>query len=118
MTKHESIPYIEHIRDAINDIESFTKNSSKEDFLKSRLIQSAVIRQIGIIGEAAKNVSEVFKKKYLEVEWKKMTGTRDKVIHAYFEVNLDILWEIIKNNLPSLKKQILEILKKERQKQD
>ena len=113
MTNHESVPYIQHIRDAIKDIESFTKNLTKEQFLKNKLRQSAVVRQLEIIGEATKNIPENFRKKYPETKWKKIAGTRDKISHHYFDVNLSIIWDIIENDLPILKEQIKDILEKE-----
>jgi len=100
------IPYLEHILDAINDIENSTKNLSREDFEKNKDIRDATIRRIEIIGEATKNISGETKNKYKEVEWKDIVGTRDKMIHAYFEIDMDITWKIIKKDLPILKKQI------------
>ena len=113
MTKHESLPYLEHIIDAVNDIESFTKGLTKSKFLKNKLRQSAVIRQLEIIGEASKNLPENFREKYSEVEWKKIAGTRDKIIHHYFGIDLNTVWDILKNDLSDLKRKILEILKAE-----
>ncbi|MEK6952845.1 MAG: DUF86 domain-containing protein [Nanoarchaeota archaeon] len=110
MTKHEAIPYVEHIRDAIAYIESFTKNLTKEKFLSDRLRQNAVIRELEIIGEATKNTPENFRKKYPNVEWKEMARTRDKIIHGYSEVDLEIVWNIIKKDIPDLKKKIKSIL--------
>ena len=113
MTKHESLPYLEHIIDAVNDIESFTKGLTKSKFLKNKLRQSAVIRQLEIIGEASKNLPENFREKYSEVEWKKIAGTRDKIIHHYFGIDLNTVWDIIKKDLPDLKRKIIAILKTE-----
>ncbi|MBS3156895.1 DUF86 domain-containing protein [Candidatus Woesearchaeota archaeon] len=113
MTNHEDLPYIQHIRDAIRYIENFIKGLTKDKFFKDKLRQSAVVRQLEIIGEATKNVSTKFRDKYLEVEWRKMAGTRDRVSHAYFDVNLEIVWSIIEDDLPKLKKQIKKILEKE-----
>ena len=104
MTRHEATPYIEHIKDAIKDIESFTKNLSKEKFLNSKLRQNAVIRQLEVIGEATKNVPESFRKKYDKIEWRKMAGTRDKIIHHYFGIDLNAVWDMVKEDLPILKK--------------
>lgn len=113
MTKHESLPYLEHIIDAIKDIESFTKGLTKIRFVKNKLRQSAVIRQLEIIGEASKNIPSDFREKYVEVEWKKIAGTRDKIIHHYFGIDLDTVWDIVKKDLPDLKKKVKAILEKE-----
>jgi len=109
MTEHEDLPYINHILDAINDIEKSIKNISREKFEETKDIQDANIRRLEILGEAAKNISKKLKEKYKEVEWNKIIGTRDKMIHHYFGVNLDIIWNIIKKNLPELKKKIQKI---------
>ncbi|MBS3101638.1 DUF86 domain-containing protein [Candidatus Woesearchaeota archaeon] len=104
---------MEHIIDAVNDIESFTKGLTKSKFLKNKLRQSAVIRQLEIIGEASKNLPENFREKYSEVEWKKIAGTRDKIIHHYFGIDLNTVWDIVKKDLPDLKRKIIAILKTE-----
>ncbi|MBI2647167.1 DUF86 domain-containing protein [Candidatus Woesearchaeota archaeon] len=110
MTKHESFPYLEHMIDAAKDIESFTKGLTKSQFLKNKLRQSAVIRQLEIIGEASKNLPENFREKYNEVEWKRIAGTRDKIIHHYFGIDLNTVWDIVKKDLPDLKRKIIVIL--------
>jgi uncharacterized protein with HEPN domain len=110
---HEDIPYIKHILDAINDIEFSIKNISKEEFKKSKDTKDATIRRIEIIGEAIKNISKRIRNKYSDIEWKKIAGTRDIMIHAYFNVDLDIIWNIIKKDLPDLKKKIKIILEEE-----
>ena len=112
MTKHESFPYLEHIIDAVKDIESFTRGLTKSQFLKNKLRQSAVIRQLEIIGEASKNLPENFREKYSEVEWKKIAGTRDKIIHHYFGIDLNTVWDIIQEDIPDLKEKILKIMQK------
>ena len=97
--------------DSIENIESFLKEISKESFFKDGLRQSAVIRQLEVIGEATKNIPDSFRKKYPEIPWKKIVGLRDIIIHTYFEIDLDITWEIIKKDLPLLKKQVQNIKK-------
>jgi len=110
MTKHESLPYLKHIIDAIKDIGSFTKGLTKIQFLKNKLRQSAVIRQLEIIGEASKNLPANFRERHGEVEWKRIAGTRDKIIHHYFGIDLNTVWDIVKNDLPELKRKIKSIL--------
>lgn len=110
--KNELI-FIKHIEDSIKDLESFVKEMSKKDFLKNKIIQSAVIRQIEVIGEATKNISDNFKKKYPKIEWKIISGMRDKLIHHYFGVDLEQVWLVVKKDIPVLKKEINFILKKE-----
>ena len=113
MTKHESLPYLEHIIDAVNDIESFTEGLTKSKFLKNKLRQSAVIRQLEIIGEASKNLPANFREERREIEWKKISGTRDKIIHHYFGIDLNTVWDIIKEDLPELREKVKAILDEE-----
>lgn len=115
MTQHKGLPYIQHMRDAVRNIELFTKGLSKERFLRSGLRQSAVVRQLEIIGEAAKNIPEDMRQEYPDIAWKKLTGTRDKLIHHYLGVDLEMVWNIIEEDIPSLKKKIEKILKEKRQ---
>ena len=103
--------FIEHILDSINAIEKFSRDLNKEKLMSNRLKQSAIIREIEIIGEAVKNISESLKNKHRGVEWKEIVGTRDKMIHHYFSVDFNIVWNIIKINLPDLKNKILKIKK-------
>ena len=107
----DDLPFIEHILDSINAIESFSKNMKKEKLIFDRLKQSAIVREIEIIGEAVKNISKRLKNKHQEIEWKEIAGTRDKMIHHYFSVDLNIVWDIIKINIPDLKEKISKIKK-------
>ncbi len=109
MNSKDDLPFIEHILDSINAIETFSKGLTRARFTSDRLRHSAIIREIEIIGEAVKNISDPLKNRHKEVEWKDIVGTRDKMIHHYFGVDLDIVWAIIKFNLPKLKKSILKI---------
>lgn len=111
MTKHRDAPYLEHMVDAIRDIEESIKNLSKEEFISNKDVKDANIRRLEIIGEAVKNISKKLREEHKEIEWHRIAGTRDKVIHNYFGVNLDIVWEIIEQDLPHLKKKIEKILK-------
>src|SRR3989344_4926821 len=96
--------YLQHILDSIRDIENSAGNLSKEEFQKSKDIRDACIRRLEIIGEAAKNLSQEIRDKSPLVEWKKIIGARDLVIHSYFRVDLDVVWGIINKDLPVLKK--------------
>jgi len=107
----EDLAFVEHILDSINAIEKFSKNLTKEKLISSRLKQSAIVREIEIIGEAVKNISLSLKNKHKEVEWKEIAATRDKMIHHYFGVDLNIVWSITKIDLPDLKKKMLKIKK-------
>ncbi|MFH0701182.1 MAG: DUF86 domain-containing protein [Candidatus Woesearchaeota archaeon] len=108
--KDDSV-YVNHILDSIGAIEEFSRNLTKEELASNRLKRSAIIREIEVIGEAVRNTSSAFQKKYPEVGWKDIIGTRDKMIHHYFGVDLNIVWNIIKVDLPVLKKQVSGILR-------
>jgi len=77
-----------------------------EDFLLDDKTQDAVVRNIEILGEAAKLLSDETKRNYPDIPWKDITGTRDKLIHDYFGVNIDIVWDIAKNEIPLLSAQL------------
>ncbi len=111
MSKKGDSIFIEHMLESINAIEDFSKGLTKKEFISSRLKQSAIVREIDIIGEAVKNISSGLKEKYKKIAWRDIAGTRDKMIHHYFGVDLEIVLGIIQNDLPVLKKQILRIKK-------
>lgn len=102
--------YLKHMLDAILAIENYAGDFSKEEFLKDELVQDAVIRQLEITGEASKNLSSDFKKKHQNVAWKEVAGMRDKLIHDYFGVDLEIVWETIKQDIPFLKTEIIKMV--------
>ena len=98
--------------DAINLIESYLQNKDYKDFKNNRMLQDAVIREIEIIGEAAKNVSADFRKKYPDIPWRSIAGMRDKLIHGYFGVDLGAVWDTAIKDLPRLKRMLMSILNK------
>ena len=101
--------YIEHILSNIEQIETFSENLDKEELADNKLKQYAIIRAIEIIGEAVRNLPSNVKNNHPEVSWKEIIGTRDMMIHHYFGVDLNIVWNIIKIDLPILKIQIIKI---------
>jgi uncharacterized protein with HEPN domain len=109
--KNEDKIYLKHIIGEISKIEITLQNKKEEEFKKDVDIQDAIVRRIEIIGEAVKNISQKLKDKNPEVEWKKIAGTRDVLIHAYFSIDLDLLWGIVNKNIPILKAQISKLLK-------
>lgn len=81
-----------------------------EDFLSNSLLQDAVIRQLEVMGEAARNLSVDLQNEYPAIPWHQMISLRNRMIHAYFNVNLQIIWEIIQGDIPNLKQDIMRVL--------
>jgi len=108
MIKKDQV-YLEHILEAITKIESFTKGISRFDFDNNVMIQDAIIRNIEIIGEATKKISNEFSQSHQEIPWSEMAGMRNKLIHDYMDVDLDVVWKTIEVDLPLLKELISNI---------
>ena len=109
--KHNQV-FLRHIFDEIIFLIKETEGIKFEEFIKNEILKRACSRSLEIIGEAVKNLSPDFKKRYKEIEWKKIAGLRDKMIHGYFGVNWDIVWDVIGNQIPKLKEQVGNILDK------
>ena len=109
----DNLVYLRHILDAMQRIEEYTKGVEYEYFMNNNLVQAGVIREIEIIGEATKRLTQKFRKKYPDIPWKKMAGTRDKLIHDYFGVDLDAVWDTTEKDIPTLKDKIKYIIEKE-----
>ncbi|WP_321428359.1 DUF86 domain-containing protein [uncultured Methanolobus sp.] len=95
--------FLNHILDAINQIEEYIADMTYDGFLDNRLVQDAVVRQLEIIGEATKNLSPTKTEEYPQIPWKEIAGMRDKLIHAYFGVDLEEVWNTTKRDIPYLK---------------
>jgi len=102
--------YLKDIKIAITSIEKFTDGLDFNQFKVDDKTSSAVIRKFEIIGEATKNIPEIIKKQYPEISWKDIVGMRDKLIHAYSEVDLKLVWTTIHQRLPELKSAIEKLL--------
>ncbi|MBN2014401.1 MAG: DUF86 domain-containing protein [Candidatus Altiarchaeota archaeon] len=100
---------LDDILEAADRIQEYTKNLTLADFKKNKLKVDATLRNLEVIGEATKNIPEEVKKKNPQIEWKKMAGLRDILIHAYPNIDIETIWDIIENKIPELKKQIKEI---------
>ena len=108
--KKDDAVFLQHILDAIEQIGAYTKDVSGEQFMQNRLLQDGVIRQLEIIGEASRNLSSELCQRHAEVPWSQIIGLRNRIAHAYFSVELRIVWEIVQDDLPLLKQQIGSIL--------
>ena len=105
----------ERLRDMLEAIERLDKytNQGKTVFEQKELIQTWVIYHLQIIGEAARTISQKFKAKHNEIPWRDVSDLRNLIIHEYFRINLDIIWDIVQNDIPPLKSQIKAILQQD-----
>ena len=101
--------YLKDILDAISDIEAFIANINESEFYINKEKRYAVVRALEIIGEAVKNLSKELRAKHKEIPWKEIAGMRDKLIHWYFGIKWELVWETVKNKIPELKNHILKI---------
>ena len=105
----DDVPYIRHMRDAVDDILQYA-TAGHDAFLADSMRQDAVIRKLEVLGEAAKHLSEAMKSRRPDVPWREIAGMRDKMIHEYFGVNLEIVWTVVERELPILKRALDELL--------
>lgn len=102
--------YLLHISDAIEKIERYIKADDFDVFSNNDMMADAVVRELEIIGEAARNLSDSFVNRHRQMPWSKIKAMRNVLIHEYFGVNLKVVWDTCKNDLPELKKSVLEVL--------
>ncbi len=102
--------FVKDIADAIRSVEVFLGTMSYEEFVKDEKTNNAVVWKIQIIGEATKNVPRSVRQKYPDIPWKEMAGMRDRIVHSYFGIDHEIVWNVIKRRLPEIRPRIIEIL--------
>ncbi len=107
---NEFLDFIEDILDAMDKAEILLKNVSYQTFETDFRINFAVVRTLEIIGEAAKRIPDEVRLKYPSIPWKGMAGMRDRIIHGYDTVDLRIVWDVIKKDIPQIRPQIRQIL--------
>lgn len=108
--KRDDTIYLKHILDAILRVEKYLQDVNMDRFFSDLLLQDGVIRQIEIMGEAAKRVSFEYRTAHPCIPWEDMAGMRDKLIHDYFGVDIEKVWLTTREDLPELKKQIQDLL--------
>ena len=111
MKKRSYRLYISDILEAMNNIETYVKDLTYETFIQNNMVKDAVLRNLEVIGEAAKNISKDIKTEYAGIPWKRIVGLRNIVIHEYFGVDMENIWKIITDNLPQIKPAFIELLK-------
>ena len=109
MSNRSDMDLFEDILICMGKIQLYLKGLIYDQFSNDSKTQDAIIRNIEIIGEATKHLSDTIKLRYKHIPWKEIAGTRDRLIHGYFGVNIDIVWEIATIDIPKLKAQIEEI---------
>jgi uncharacterized protein with HEPN domain len=102
--------YLIHIGECITYIENFVADG-REPFMFSRLIQSAVIWNLQTLAESSQRISSDIKAAHPEIDWRRMAGLRNILVHDYFGIDLELVWQIIEQNLPDLKLQVAAILR-------
>ncbi|QDA31471.1 DUF86 domain-containing protein [Thermococcus indicus] len=110
MSKRDPCLFLNDILEAIFRIDEYTEGHEFEDFVRDRKTVDAVLRNLEIIGEAARYVPEEIKEEYGDIPWRRIIGLRNVVIHHYFGVDLNIVWRIIRFQLPELKESVEKIV--------
>ena len=105
--------YLNDISEAAGNIRSYVGDGTFEEFINDRMRVDAVVRNFEVIGEAVKNLSDDIKKQFPVTDWKAIAGFRDMLIHGYFGVDLEILWDIIVHKIPVLQNEIAAIVAQE-----
>ena len=103
--------YLEDVLEAIGSIRSYTQGMSFESFSADKKTRDAVVRNLEVVGEAVKRVPEDLRCRHARVDWKKIAGLRDILIHEYFGIDLTIIWDILQNKMPALEEEVRGMLK-------
>ncbi|MBI3011875.1 MAG: DUF86 domain-containing protein [Candidatus Omnitrophica bacterium] len=108
--KREFVDYLRDMLDAMQKVAEFTRGMDASAFRSDEKTAFAVIRALEVLGEAAKNIPQTVRDRYPQVPWREVAGIRDKLIHEYFGVNLDVVWRAVQQDLPQLTPVIVQML--------
>lgn len=100
---------INHILDAITEIELYISNSTFDDFKRNSMMHFACIKQLEIIGEATNHISDTIQQSYPDLQWREIIGLRNILVHDYFGVDVNVIWNIVKKDIPVFKIKIEKI---------
>ena len=109
MTLNRLPDYLDHMRQAIADAQTFTEGMAQADFMQDKRTQQAVVMSLIVLGEAATMVMDQFPEfaaSHAEIPWRNMRGMRNRIAHGYFDINLEVVWDTVKSALPALKSQL------------
>lgn len=109
-SRPDPLVFLDDILDSLRLIRGYTTDVSEETFLADTKLQDAVIRRLLIIGEASARMPDAFRTAHPEIPWHKMTGMRNRLVHGYAEVNMAVVWDTLRNDLPPLKGRLSELL--------
>ena len=110
MSRRDPLILLEDIHASLEKVERYTSGLNKETFLADDKTLDAVVRNLEIVGEAVRQLPETFKEEHPEVPWWQIAGMRNRIVHDYFGVDEEIIWQVIEKSVPALKQQVAELL--------
>jgi len=109
-----SLEYLRHILDETIYLEGRVEGLSKDEFMQNETLKRAFVRSLEVIGEATKNIPTSLRRKYSHIGWRAMAGMRDRLIHRYFGIDYDLVWDVVINKMPILHQEVQQIIQKEK----